>query len=332
MELQDREFWSRYARDHRGMTLMGVIQEEYQSFRLVSGSGHRIVRSMLSINELALLYALSRHYYRGEGEIVDLGPLLGASSFALARGLYDSTALSEGAKSARIHSYDLFRSKGYEQFLSADFEPTPSGSLLHEFNRINRDLLDYIVPSQGDLLSWSWDGRPVEILFIDVAKTWELNQHVLETFFPCLIPGKSIVVQQDYIHFNEYWIHIVMEMFRDRFELLGMMRGATAFYKCIKGFSKQDFLPPLKAMDYRAKSSLLEAARARAPEPVQEVMKAAAAKCAIEHGQLDEAASLLDGITTEPLTKDPVLEVSGIAKSNLAAVRNMLAAARAKRQ
>ncbi len=41
---------------------------------------------MLSPYELSLLYGVCRHDYRGHGEIVDGGPLLGAGTYAMARG------------------------------------------------------------------------------------------------------------------------------------------------------------------------------------------------------------------------------------------------------
>ena len=40
---------------------------------------------MLTAYELALLYALARDVYTGADEIIDAGPLLGLSTFALAR-------------------------------------------------------------------------------------------------------------------------------------------------------------------------------------------------------------------------------------------------------
>ena len=39
-----------------------------------------------------------------------------------------------------------------------------------------------------------------EVLFIDLAKDWSINDHVARLFFPSLIPGQSVVIQQDYVH------------------------------------------------------------------------------------------------------------------------------------
>jgi hypothetical protein len=76
---------------------------------------------------------------------------------------------------------------------------------------------------------------------------------------------------------------------------------------------------------------LLTAARAKMPEGVQEVMKSAAAKCAIEHGDLAEAQALLDSVQIVPVD-DPVKNFSGIAYSNRAVVGQMLSDAQSDRE
>ena len=49
------------------------------------------------------------------------------------------------------------------------------------------------------------------MLFVDIAKTWALNDVVIEQFFPRLIPGRSVVVQQDYAFAFRPWVAITME-------------------------------------------------------------------------------------------------------------------------
>src|SRR5437763_14459691 len=74
------------------------------------------VKTMLSAQELELLYTLARDRYSGRGEIVDGGAFLGGSTLALACGLRDNARVAN--KSRRIHSYDLFVSDSYvSQFI-----------------------------------------------------------------------------------------------------------------------------------------------------------------------------------------------------------------------
>jgi len=329
MDLSDREFWYRHCKTPMNTQNMGIVPLTWQTYKFVSCGGERISRSMLSIYELALLYSLARHFYKGRGMIIDAGPLLGASTFAFARGLADNSGIDDFQRRARIYSYDIFRSNGYERFLG-DLSPTAvTGSLLPEFLAINRDYIDSIVVHQGDFLSWSWPKEPIEILFIDLAKTHALNAHAIKQFFPCLIPGQSVLVQQDYVHFNEYWIHITMEYFSRNFVSLGYIYGATAYYLCVEQINSAEAAVDLQSLPYERKMELLANARAKTPRSVQQVMKSAAAKCAIENGRFADAAALLDDVDLSVIGDDRTSDFRGIAKSNHEHVSALLGAAMA---
>ncbi|WP_158743415.1 hypothetical protein [Acidisphaera sp. L21] len=329
MNLADRELWYQYSRSIAAAEQMGIAPVTWQVFKFKSSTGDTLSRSMLTLHEMALLYALARHVYKGRGAIVDAGPLLGASTFALCRGLADNTMITPAQRVGQVYSFDLFRSQGYEKFLG-DITPPATGSLLPEFLKVNADHITSIVPHQGDFMSWAWPNMPVEIFFLDLAKSWELNTFAIRHYFPVLIPGESILVQQDYIHFNEYWIHITMEHFAEHFEVLGFMHGATCFYRCVKAIDRQAAMVDLKVLPYDAKRILLERARAKAPFGVQQVMKSAAAKCAIEHGKLQDARDLLNDVVLDAPVEHPTLDVRGIARSNYGVVTKMLETALAK--
>ena len=64
-------------------------------------------------------------------------------------------------------------------------------------------------------------GRPIEIVFIDIAKHWTTCDWVTAQFFPSLIAGRSIIVQQDYLyHHWVAWLHVTMEYYADYFEIV----------------------------------------------------------------------------------------------------------------
>ena len=297
MEISDKNFWHRHCHE-AGLLQMGVTAHSHQLYRLQGRSSSRVIPSMLLSYELALLYGLARDHYNGSGAIIDLGPLLGASTFCLSRGLEDNPYVTASQKQQAIYSFDLFRLGGYNNFVERFAVHNETGNLLPTFLEVTRDYHDYINIHQGDFLSWTWGGGPIEILFVDLAKTWDLNDHVIKTMFPCLLPDQSVLIQQDYVHFNEYWVHITMEWFRDYFEFCGVLRGATAYYRCIKALPEATCQVDLKALPFEEKWALLEAARKRMPPPVQEVMKTAAAKCAIEHGKFDLAEKMLASVDT----------------------------------
>lgn len=46
----------------------------------------------------------------------------------------------------------------------------------------------------GDIEDMPWGGDPIEILAVDAAKGSAIADYVAATFFPALVPGRSIVV------------------------------------------------------------------------------------------------------------------------------------------
>jgi hypothetical protein len=72
----------------------------------ITGRDVNAIPSMIAPDEALYLYWLARCQYKGQGEIVDGGPLLGGSTSAMAEGLRLNPAVTN--KTARIHSYDLF--------------------------------------------------------------------------------------------------------------------------------------------------------------------------------------------------------------------------------
>jgi hypothetical protein len=82
---------------------------------------------------------------------------------------------------------------------------------------------------EGDITARGWTGERIEVLFIDVAKSWGLNDFILEQFFPCLTPGHSIIIQQDYIWGYGPWIHITMELLAPSVTILDSMMGSVAY-------------------------------------------------------------------------------------------------------
>ena len=54
-----------------------------------------------------------------------------------------------------------------------------------------------------------------------------------ENFFPHLIPGQSVIVQQDELHWKEPWIAVQMQMMSSHFQPLCHVPGGLIAYRCI---------------------------------------------------------------------------------------------------
>jgi hypothetical protein len=87
------------------------------------------------------------------------------------------------------------------------------------------------VVHEGDITEIGWSGAPIDILFLDVLKSWKINDAVLRDFFPSLVPGRSVIVHQDYGWGCMPWIPISVELMRDSLRLIdGMEWGSHLFF------------------------------------------------------------------------------------------------------
>lgn len=177
------------------------------------------VPTMLVPDELRLLNYLADNVYTGAGAIIDAGAFLGGSTVALADGLRCNLRRLGRPAEKIIHSYDKFE---VEESTRGKYFPesTEAGtSFRHLFERNIAPFADLVEVHAGDVRSLEWNGGPIEILFIDVAKHWETCDRVTWQFFSHLIPGRSVVVQQDYLyHHWVAWLHVTMEYYSEYFD------------------------------------------------------------------------------------------------------------------
>jgi hypothetical protein len=171
------------------------------------------VPGMLSNQEKRMLYYLARDEYSGEGVIADMGSFLGGSTICFAAGL-------RARSFARpvIHAYDLFKLGEASSERKRYFPENPPPDLKTRaiFDQNLEDYLGLITVHEGDVLTFPWDDGPIEILFVDIAKSYKVMDHLLMSYFPALIPSKSLIVMQDYLWGTTGpWHHVVMEKLSD---------------------------------------------------------------------------------------------------------------------
>jgi hypothetical protein len=173
------------------------------------------VPGMLSHQERRMLYYLARHDFIGAGVIADMGTYLGSSTMCFAAGLRERSV-----DRPLLHTFDLFKLGDFGAEIR-EFPGDPPGDLRTRdvFEENLREYLDLIVVHEGDILAESWADEPIELLFVDIAKSYKVLDHLLLTFFPALIPTRSLIVLQDYLWGTSGpWHHIVMEKLSDYFE------------------------------------------------------------------------------------------------------------------
>jgi hypothetical protein len=171
--------------------------------------------------EQAYLVEFSQNQYTGEGEIVDLGCWMGAMSICAARGLANNKRVKD--KSKRIHAYDLFvwSSSRDEHFgvIWQTEKPEDGGSFLNEFLARTQSWETFIQPHVGDLSEIGWDqSKKIEVLHNDASKSWSAMNGIISNFYPALIPGISIVIEQDFAHYYTSWLHLIRYALREYFQ------------------------------------------------------------------------------------------------------------------
>ncbi|MGH7211225.1 MAG: hypothetical protein ACREF1_07155, partial [Acetobacteraceae bacterium] len=64
-----------------------------------------------------------------------------------------------------------------------------------------------------------------------ISKGWSLNDYILMNWMPSLIPGRSILIQQDQVEEHHVWVAITMEMLADYFETIDFTPHSSMVYR-----------------------------------------------------------------------------------------------------
>lgn len=185
--------------------------------------------TMLSPGELRMLHWLAREHFTGDGCIVDAGCFLGGSTLALASGVRAGSA----TRPARppIHTYDMFvapRDAYSRGMIGRDRKP--GDAVIDIFEEYIGDRAELVAVHAGDIVDQASPDESIEILFVDIAKSVDLNQHIVTHYFPKLTPRRSILVHQDYNFWAVPWIHLSMDHLSEYFVHLSDEAGSRVYY------------------------------------------------------------------------------------------------------
>jgi hypothetical protein len=171
-----------------------------------------------------------RKEYTGSGEVVDLGCWLGSTTISLLDGLTQNSTFVDAGK--KLYAYDLFlwfnwmNESAVGTNLAGKYKE--GDSFLAEFERRTARYSTKIEVHAGDLIEIGWNGKPIEFLLVDAMKSWDLANGIQRHFYPALIPGKSIVLQQDFGYYSAPWIHALQWKLRDYFQFHEEIPGSTS--------------------------------------------------------------------------------------------------------
>ncbi|MEM9395566.1 MAG: hypothetical protein AAGA38_17030 [Pseudomonadota bacterium] len=187
------------------------------------------VPTMLSPEERRLYYWVARHWAQDAGALVDLGAFAGGSTARLAAGL----AARRGTE--RVYAYDRFTvdeknkarilyRQGVPEFKGNDLKPLAEQYL--------RPWKDQIFLRHGEIQDIGWDGGPIEVLAVDAAKHAARLDIFASHFYPRLIPGRSILIQQDFLAWNQPWLMLQMLKMSAAFHPIAYATNSTVLFMC----------------------------------------------------------------------------------------------------
>lgn len=184
---------------------------------------------MLSVDERRYLVWLTETRYEGWGRVLDLGCWLGSSSACLAEGLRRS------GRPGVVGSMDLFVWDAGYMSRGTGIELPDGSDFLPRFVDLTSPWRDRIEPMRVNLLDHEWNGGPVEILFVDAAKSWRLANSILRTFAAAIVPRRTRVVFQDFRMPNAQWLPLLVGSREDLWrELENTVDGTTVTFEAIR--------------------------------------------------------------------------------------------------
>lgn len=322
ISVNDPLVWKQYHPEYNPNSGLGITSPRLQALEVQNPSGMQSVPSRLSLYEISLHYALAARY-SGEGEIVDLGPRHGVSSNAIAKGLLQASP--SVSIEGRVWAYDSFLVTQDPQFLLKE-DVYEVGSIFERFAHLNRDYMNLIHVVPGDLASLKWNASPIELLTIGASRSWELNRHIVRQFFPHLIPGRSIVIQRDYVHASRYWNALVMEHMAEYFEPLYAVFGSSAAFKLVKSIPREVLYDDVEKLPLAQCETYFESALSKATPTVQEILKCAQVADYLRFGEPKKAAGVLDTIDVErrEASGDPSADFSPMISGHLKHVQTLM--------
>jgi hypothetical protein len=178
-------------------------------------------------------YSALASNYTGEGLVVDAGCFVGASTLALCRGLAGN-AVPDGRFVVAIDRFVVADRYILDSLMNAGKDVNYGESFLGFFLDTVREYVDHIDVRAGDVTNIGRITSPIELLTIDIAKSPATLAYGLRSWFQRLIPGKSVVVHQDFYGPAQPWIAVTMGMLLDYFQLMGGRVGESATFRCIK--------------------------------------------------------------------------------------------------
>lgn len=187
------------------------------------------VPTMLAPEERRLYHWAGQHWARDAGALVDLGAFAGGSTARLAAGVAARGGVS------KVHAFDRFgvdeRTK--RRILYAQNVPPFDGTDILPLAKAHlAPWADRVVFHQGLIEEMGWSGGLIEVLAVDAGKKAWILDAIAAQFYPALLPGRSLLIHQDFLHWTQPWLTAQMTRLGDCLKPVAFARDNTVVFLC----------------------------------------------------------------------------------------------------
>ena len=213
------------------------------------------IPSETSINERLFLYAFSKEI-ASDGNIIELGPFLGGTTRAIAKGIEDSQSRKKNLITIDMFSnyYSLNDFTQFKLDIGKKFVKNNDVEFIeifnafhknHSYNKYIKTISAKIPDSPSEKFDYGlFKDLKISAVFIDGCKSWYSTRSFCSELLDLSKPGTYFLFQ-DYGRFTCFWIPYFTALMEDFFELVHVV-DSTYVFKLIKNISKQDVLEIFK--------------------------------------------------------------------------------------
>ena len=162
------------------------------------------IPGMISSEEARYFSWIGR-FYSGAGEAVEFGPWLGRSTYFIAKALTANPLFFD----RRLHVYDDFvwRCSWMDQYVE-EHDRLPNHSTFRpQFDRYTASIAEHLAVERRRLTlndgnehlpEFQWSGGPVEYVFADCGRTFDVNDRWYNALRESFVPNRTLIVMQDW--------------------------------------------------------------------------------------------------------------------------------------
>jgi len=188
---------------HTGERLTASVNES-QAPWLALEVNEKSIPGMITKAETQYYLYVGR-FYSGRGEVVELGPWLGRSTSYILDALLQNPNFS----GRKLHVFDdfIWRSAWMDERAGEQKTMPNHADFRALFDKHTAGLAEHLevrkrristYDGNEDVPPLAWNGRPVEMLYVDCGRTLAANEAWYELFEPHFLPGATMIVMQDW--------------------------------------------------------------------------------------------------------------------------------------